>query len=139
MKNWEWKKESGTKRTVLWINGQPTNNYVESDWGDYYPYMDGECIDMWCNSLQEAKDMIEVELDLHEFDFKVGDKVFATFHKYGTHHVIGIVDEVFTNKHDLEGTWVSMNIITTEKGDTMFQRGTYGIMCPIRDVKPCIL
>ena len=145
MKNWKWKKDYGdgqeTDDSVLWINGKPTNNYI-SGYGYYTAYIDGVEFGYIFDTLKEAKQEVEEQLDLHEFDFKVGDKVNAIFHKYGSHKVIGVVTEVSKNEHGLDDTWVSIKVTDGDRKDKsidlMFQYGNLNIMCPIRDVKPCI-
>lgn len=68
---------------------------------------------------------------------KIGDKVCATFNKYGRHKVIGTVFEISTDEHALEGTWVSIKV---PGGDMKDSKVAYmvanriNVMVPVKDV-----
>lgn len=77
------------------------------------------------------------EIVMKNFEVKVGDRVKAKFRKYGVHPIIGTVTEVSTDKHALEGVWVSIKISDGELNDQHVQwliKNRIGVLIPIKDV-----
>lgn len=70
-------------------------------------------------------------------DIKVGNKVKAKFRKYGTHTIIGIVNEVCEDEHALKGTWVSIKVTGGNMNDPHVQwlvKNKVGVLVPLKDV-----
>ena len=74
-------------------------------------------------------------------ELKLGDKVKATFRKYGKHIVIGEVWEISTDEHALDGTWVSIKVTGGDMSDkhvSWMVANKMNVMVPISDVKEVI-
>ena len=74
-------------------------------------------------------------------EIKVGDQVKAKFRKYGVHSISGDVNEVCTNEHALEGTWVSIKVTGGNLCDPHVQwliKYKVGVLIPIKDVTTVI-
>lgn len=68
---------------------------------------------------------------------KVGDKVKAKFRKYGVHTIIGIVNEVFTDEHALQGTWIGIKVTGGNINDphvSWMVSNKVGVLIPVEDV-----
>ena len=75
-------------------------------------------------------------------NLKIGDTVKAIFHKFGKKtKFVGIVKEIENNKHNLIGTWVSINV---KKGEfnpmwnNLINQGAYNVLIPIKDVQEIV-
>lgn len=68
---------------------------------------------------------------------KVGDKVKAKFRKYGVHTIIGIVNEVCTDEHALQGTWIGIKVTGGNINDphvSWMVSNKVGVLIPVEDV-----
>ena len=71
-------------------------------------------------------------------DVKVGDKIKATFRKYGKHEVIGEVFDVSKDEDALPGTWVSIRVIGGDMNDShvaLMVNNKINCMMPLSDIK----
>ena len=68
---------------------------------------------------------------------KVGQKVKAIFHKYGSHIVIGETFEISVDEHALRGTWVSIKVTGGDMEDKQVSwmvANRVNVMVPVSDV-----
>ncbi len=73
-----------------------------------------------------------------ECGFNVGDEVIVIFRKYGIHKFIGIITEICTNMHDLEGVWISAKPVKEYESDEIAKKmilNKVGVMVPLEDVR----
>ena len=70
-------------------------------------------------------------------ELKIGDRAKAKFRKYGVHTIIGTINEICTDKHALQGTWVSIKVTGGNMNDphvSWLVANRVGVLVPIKDV-----
>ena len=70
-------------------------------------------------------------------DLKVGDTVKAIFRKYGRHLIYGKVNEICTDEHALEGTWVGIKVNGGDHSDKVVNTMIWfhnSVLVPLKDV-----
>lgn len=70
-------------------------------------------------------------------NIKIGDKVKATFEKYGKHTVIGEVWKILTDEDGLPGTWVSIRVTGGDMRDwsvAFMAKNRINVRVPMKDV-----
>ena len=70
-------------------------------------------------------------------ELKIGDTVKAIFRKYGRHLIYGKVNEVCTDEHGLEGTWVGIKVNGGDRTDKAVIRMIWfqhSVLVPLKDV-----
>ena len=70
-------------------------------------------------------------------DLKIGDSVKAIFRKYGKHLIYGKVNEVCTDEHALDGTWVGIKVNGGDRNDKVVNTMIWykhSVLVPLKDV-----
>ena len=70
-------------------------------------------------------------------DLKIGDTVKAIFRKYGRHLIYGKVNEICTDEHALEGTWVGIKVNGGDRSDKVVNTMIWfqhSVLVPLKDV-----
>ena len=71
-------------------------------------------------------------------ELKIGSKVKAKFRKYGVHTIIGEVNEICTDEHALQGTWVGLKVTGGNMNDphvSWMVNNKVGCLVPLSDIK----
>ena len=70
-------------------------------------------------------------------DLKLGDNVKAIFRKYGRHLIYGKVNEISTDEHAREGTWVGIKVTGGDRNDKVVNTMIWykhSVLVPLKDV-----
>ena len=81
-------------------------------------------------------------MNMKKEDIQLGNKVKAKFRKYGVHMIIGVVNEICTDEHALEGTWTGLKVTGGNMNDPHVQwmvHNKVGCLVPIKDVVGVLL
>lgn len=81
-------------------------------------------------------------MNMKKEDIQLGNKVKAKFKKYGVHMIIGVVNEICTDEHALQGTWVSIKVTGGNLNDPHVHwmvHNKVGCLVPIKDVVEVLL
>ena len=74
---------------------------------------------------------------MNEKQITIGDTAKAIFRKYGKHIVVGVVFEISTDEHGLNGEWVSLTVGSGDVSDKQVQcmiENKINVMVPVSDV-----
>ena len=70
-------------------------------------------------------------------ELKIGDTVKAIFRKYGRHLIYGKVNEICTDEHALDGTWVGIKVNGGDRNDKVVNTMIWykhSVLVPLKDV-----